>query len=371
MRIVHIIDFLPVGGAQKLLLSFAQVAQRRGITMTVIALYPVIPESHIQQTLRALGVEVIEFNVKRLLDFWQFVRIVRYLRRAQFDVVHTHLSYATIIGTVAARMAGTPVVASIHSASRVQKPAIDHLEAHVMQVLVDRIVAVGQVVVDAHTPYMPRKPMDVIRNAVEEIAPLAADERKAVRQELCGSDERPIIVSVGRFSEYKRFDDLITAMTTVVSHHPDVFLAIAGDGALFGKLAAQVAEAQLDGHVGLLGVRNDVPRLLAASDMYVSASRIEGLPIAVLEAMAAGLPVVVTSVGEVPLIVSEKQGTLVPPCEPEHLASAIVAMLDDPARMRACGAAGRAYIRQHHTLDRWFDEHLDLYQQVIRKGKRQ
>lgn len=367
MHIAHIVDFLVVGGAQKLLVSFALAARRRGVKMTVIALYPVVPEPHIQQELRALGVEVVEFGVQRLLDFWQTVRIARYLRRAQFDVVHTHLPYATIIGGVAARIAGAPLVTTIHSTGHGRKQAIYRIETLVMRLLFDRVIAVGQVVVDAHRPFMAQKPMEVIRNAVEVIAPLAADERRAVRREVCGSDQRPIIISVGRLDGPKAPHDLMMAFASVRRQHPDAFLAIAGRGLLYDELVAQIAEQQLDEHAVLLGNRSDVPRLLAASDIYASASRLEGLPMSVLEAMAAGLPVVATSVGEVPLVVSDERGTLVPPGKPESLAAAITAMLDNPARMRACGTAGRDYIVAHHNLDHWFNQHLDVYQQVGRK----
>ena len=118
------------------------------------------------------------------------------------------------------------------------------------------------------------------------------------------------------------------------------------------------------GRVILLGVRNDVPRLLAAGDIFVSASHWEGLPVAVLEAMAVGLPVVATSVGDVPDVVVPGTGLIVPPHQPAALATTIRTLLDDPEQGRQLGMAGRAHVVRNYAIEAWADKLLKLYSEL-------
>ncbi|MGH2524638.1 MAG: glycosyltransferase, partial [Anaerolineales bacterium] len=178
---------------------------------------------------------------------------------------------------------------------------------------------------------------------------LAAAERAAIRAELAGDPARPLLVAVGRLSHQKGYGDLLTAFATLRQTHPHAALIIAGGGGRHAELSAQIASLHLDHHAWLLGARNDVPRLLAASDIFVSASHWEGLPVAVLEAMAAGLPIVATSVGDVPRVVSAEAGLIVPPHQPDLLAGALRTLLDNPVQRQRLGEAARAYVTRNHS----------------------
>ncbi|MBU1660371.1 MAG: glycosyltransferase, partial [Chloroflexi bacterium] len=148
---------------------------------------------------------------------------------------------------------------------------------------------------------------------------------------------------------------------------PAAYLIIVGGGTLYDQLSEQVAALKLEKHTQLLGARTDVPRLLAASDIYVNASHREGLPLAILEAMSAGLPVVATGVGGVPELVGGR-GILVPPRRPEAFTAALVSLLNDPARQRSLGMAARAHVNHHYAPSPWFEQILAVYQEVKREN---
>ena len=133
---------------------------------------------------------------------------------------------------------------------------------------------------------------------------------------------------------------------------------------------ALARELKLDDRVIFLGFRSDVDRLLEASDIYISSSYWEGLPLATLEAMAAGLPVITTSVGDAPKIVNSEVGIVVPPHQPALLAQALLTLFEKPNEAKAMGMAARGEITREFSADSWMDKLLNLYQELISQGFR-
>jgi glycosyltransferase involved in cell wall biosynthesis len=206
--------------------------------------------------------------------------------------------------------------------------------------------------------------IEVIPNAVAAAPTISPTERAILRASIVGDQTRPVLISVGRLEQEKGYFDLLHAFATLHQTYPSAALVIVGNGRLHAELAAQLAALSLEGHAVLLGERHDVPRLLAASAIYVSSSHWEGLPVAVLEAMAAGLPIVATSVGDLPHVVVDSTGVLVPPREPRKLAMALQTLLDNPAQRQALGAAAQAYVARNYSPEVWFDRLMALYKEV-------
>ncbi|MBI4768867.1 MAG: glycosyltransferase, partial [Chloroflexi bacterium] len=195
-------------------------------------------------------------------------------------------------------------------------------------------------------------------------------ERAALRAEIAGDPTRPLLISVGRLTPPKAFDVLLSAFALVRSQKPEARLIIVGGGSLYDELAAQIKTLGLEGSAMLLGERDDIPRLLAAGDMFVSSSVREGLPLAILEAMTAGLPVVATRVGDVPEAVVAGTGALVPPGQPTALADAIASLLDHPGQMRAAGEAAQAHACRNYSTAQWFEQQLAVYQEICATPER-
>lgn len=363
MHIVQMIDSLGVGGAERLQVTLAEALAGRGFKMTVISLAD-RGETQFVQALRALGVNVHVLPASTLLEPRRLWRLLRLLRAFKPDMIHAHLTSANVIAGIVGRLLGVPVVATLHNtaiAGKKDRAARIRLETWMLRYGVQRVMAVGHVVADAHRERLRGKMIDIIPNAVPVFAPLAPEKRELLRREITGDLDRILLVSVGRLTEQKGYADLVAAFARVYRKHPGAFLAIAGKGELHDELAAQIKAAGLEGSARLLGVRQDIPDVLAASDVFVSSSLWEGLPVAVLEAMSAGLPIVATGVGDVPRVVVAGTGEIVPPGDPEQLAGALDGLLGDAAKRAAYGAAAREHIASTYNPSDWAERILALY----------
>lgn len=214
---------------------------------------------------------------------------------------------------------------------------------------------------------VPAERVAVVRNGIE-VERFAAGDRAAARASLALADGVPLLLVPARLHPAKGHRDLLAALPEIRRSHPGVQVRFAGDGPERAALERLAREADLDGAVRCLGHREDLPDLLAASDLIVLPSRAEGLPAALLEALAAGRAVVATAVGGVPEAIQDgRQGRLVPPAAPAPLAAAIVELLGSAAARAELGGAGQARVRRHYrvesatrrleaVLETWLDE---------------
>jgi glycosyltransferase involved in cell wall biosynthesis len=362
-QLAHLIDTLSWGGAQKLLVTFAEESRKRHFLPTVISLRPK-NDSPFEDELRALGVRVLTFPCKRIVAPYQLQALARFLRRERFDVLHTHLIEANIVGGLLGRLVGTPVVSSVHNTharARRGSQSRQWLEAQVLRLCAARVIAVGHVVAEAQRERLAGSRMLTIPNAVSIVPRLPAAERQALRRELVGDPGRALIMSVGRLTAQKGYADLIAAFSSIAAQYPQATLVIVGRGDLQEQLAALVESSGMRERILLLGARTDVARLLAAADIYASASHWEGLPIAVLEAMSARLPVVATDVGDVGRVVAPGTGIVVPAQQPALLAEALRQILDNPAQMEAYGQQAYEHVVRVYGPSVWLDQLMAVY----------
>jgi glycosyltransferase involved in cell wall biosynthesis len=203
----------------------------------------------------------------------------------------------------------------------------------------------------------------------DEYAP-DPDTRAQWRQAHGIEPHATVLVHVGRFAPPKNHALLIEAFAQVRSDAP-LYLLLVGGGELENAVREQVAGLGLQGRVRFLGVRADVADILRASDMFVLSSRWEGNPLSVMEAMAAGLPVVSTGVGGVPELVREGEtGLLVPSEDAGALAQALQALVDDAARRRAMGAAARQHAVAHFDIRHTVRGYEQLYEALLKRSAR-
>jgi glycosyltransferase involved in cell wall biosynthesis len=197
-----------------------------------------------------------------------------------------------------------------------------------------------------------------VPNGIPPLAPASGD----VRAELGIPHDAPVVGSVGQLRPEKAFDLLLRAAGMLRGTHPALRVVIAGDGPERAHLEAFVDELGLTGFVHLLGLRRDVPAVLATLDVAVCCSPAEGSPLSVLEYMAAGVAVTATRVGGIPdLITDGVHGLLVEPGDAPALARAISTLLDDPARRAAMGDAGRTRQAEEFDIGVMIGRIQDLY----------
>jgi glycosyltransferase involved in cell wall biosynthesis len=355
-RVVHVIDNLVVGGAQQLLCTFAEQAPAYAVQTAVVTLHAYPQDDLMRARLRGLGVPV--FEVRRRPDSLaglpgQLATLTGLLRRLRPDVVVSHLSFANTLAPLAATVLRRASVATLHNTARIgdgvsQRSA--NLEAFALR-RARCVVAVGGTVADAYRDVVGGAGILVIRNAVPSVAPPCASDRAHLREEL-GHGPGLRLIAVARLVQQKAHPDLLEAFRTVREQAPTSCLAVVGDGPLREQLHALSANHGLADSVRWLGRRDDVAALLAAADVFVSASHWEGLPLSLLEALAAGLPVVATNVGDVASVVGDA-GRVVDPGVPDALAGALVGLLGDEGRRAQMSKAALAVIEDEFGVDRW------------------
>jgi glycosyltransferase involved in cell wall biosynthesis len=207
-----------------------------------------------------------------------------------------------------------------------------------------------------------------VANGVDVAAIDAARPGKAVRRELGLPEGVPVIGLVGRLDHWgKGHKELFEAMASLMERHP-VHALIVGGGRRIDEVRQLADNLGLAGAVHFLGPRHDVPELLNAMDIFVLPSYSEGVSLALLEAMAAGLPVIATAVGGLPEVVTDgENGLLIPPRDAGALAGALERLLSDPAWAQHLGANARAYVREHYSLDRLGREINEIYGELVER----
>ena len=357
--ITMVITDLDVGGAERAFSALAIGLDRRRWTPSVVCLDG---EGELVAPLRSAGIETTCLKVDRRRPGSAILRLAAEFRRNRPALVQSFLFHANVASRLAGWIAGRPIV--VGGLRVAERRANSHLYLdRITQGLAAGSVCVSQGVADfsVEVGRLDPKRLVVIPNGVDprrfySVTPIP-------RSELRLEEDRPIGVFIGRLDLQKGVDHLIEAAALV----PGWDLLIVGDGPELERLRSKVdALSDLKGRVKWLGRRSDVPRLLGTADFLVLPSLWEGMPNVVLEAMAAGIAVVGTSVeGTRELVVPEVTGLLVPPANAERLADAIRRIINDTDRRRSMGAAGRRRIEADYTPARVVDAYEKLWSGLL------
>jgi glycosyltransferase involved in cell wall biosynthesis len=286
-------------------------------------------------------------------------RVRRSIRSFSPDVVHCHLPLVGVVGRLAARMCSVPVIYTEHNLFDRYHP-MTRAAALATWRLQRRVIAVSTPVKDALERCVPGSvPVSVVPNAVDVDAFANVDGR-VVRERYGIAPNAAVIGTVTVFREAKRLDLWLQVARAVAAQVPGARFLLVGFGPLEARLRGWVDAAGLGDAVILPGGQDDVRPFLAAFDVFLMSSDYEGLPIALLEAMAAAVPVVATGVGGIPEVVRPGHGILVGVGDVDGLARETVSLLGDPTRRAQLGQAGRARVRAVASIARMAD---DVYQQ--------
>lgn len=311
--------------------------------------------------LRAAGVDFLGLERRSTLDPAAWSRLIRELRRRRIEVLHTHKFGSNAWGTLVGRLARVPVViAHEHTWSYQGWPLRRLLDRHLIARGADALLAVSREDARRMVAVEGIDPRDVLY--VPNGIPTPPAPRGDVRRELGIPADAPVICSVARLSRQKAPDTLVRSAALLAPQFPGLRVLMAGEDDSDGRVQALVDELGLGATVQLLGPRGDITALLDTADVGVSSSDWEGSPLAVMEYMAAGLPVVATAVGGVPdLITPEVHGLLVERGDVAGLAAAVARLLHDPDGARAMGDQGRRRQRREFTLDAMVERLERLY----------
>ena len=368
VRILWLTKGLGLGGAERLLTLLASGFDRDRYEIEVAYLLPwkdaFVPE------LEAAGARMVCLGARRTLDARWVLRLCRLLRQRPYALVHTH----SPVPAVAARLLaprGTALVHTEHNvwdryrwATRVANATTYGRN--------DAVVAVSEGVADSVVPprwALGRAPeVRMLHHGVDaQGAVRGADARTEARARL-GLDPRAVTVgTVATFTPKKDHAGLIAAFERIRAEEDDARLLLIGTGPLEDAVRAEVSRRGLEREVMFLGPRMDVLSLLPALDVFVLGSRFEGLPISLLEAMAAEVACVATRVGGIPEAITDGvTGRLVPPGDPGSLAAAVLELLQEPERRAAIAASGRERVRSGFSITRAATELQSIYTETLR-----
>jgi sugar transferase (PEP-CTERM/EpsH1 system associated) len=301
-------------------------------------------------------------NKKPGLAYGLPFKLARFFKANHVDIVHCHNFAGFVYGSLGARIARhSAVVYTVHGP---EMPDKTRQRLFQRLPLVDAVVTVSE--------HMRRTAVERIGLKAERVTTIAngipvRDRGDSRRQEDIKGDAGPgerafAIGSVGRLSPEKDQKMLLRGFALVISKHPNARLLMVGDGPLRQELEACSKALGLAAHVRFLGSRPDVAEILDGLDLFVMSSREEGLPVALLEAMAAGLPVVATRVGGIPdVVTSGKTGILVPAGEPERLAEAINTLIEDRELATAIGLEGQKIVAERFDSSHMVARYEELY----------
>lgn len=349
--------------------ELSEELEERGHPTTIVYLYdhagdaplPLRPQD------RVLGTERRLFERLPGVHPVILARLLRHLDRFSPEIVQVNGSRSVKYGSLARRLrrGHWPLVSRVigsppHWAGGAFKR---RLYARLVLSAVDGLIAVSSDTLQGlRSCYRVTAPATVVPRGVAVPTEPGAGDRGAARRRRQIADRTPVVVFIGSLTAEKRPDRLLRVFARVRAEVPDVVLWVAGDGPLAPDVRQRIEAAGLTHAVALLGVVQDVDELLAAADLLLLTSDTEGTPGVVLEAGAAGLPTVATSVGGVPACVGHgKTGLLAAPDDEEGLAAAVVELLRDPDRRHAYGAAARRRVEECFSLPRVADEILAFY----------
>lgn len=299
---------------------------------------------------------------------WRAVREIRRLARTH-DLIHTHGYKADVYGYVAARSEDKPVVATCHNwlAGRAMLATYNALDRMVLKRF-DAVSAVSRTIAERLLSLGVRgERLTVIPNGINMHA---FDASPGLGRRLAQPREGLVIGVVARLDLQKGFEYLLRALETLRHSFPSVRLLIAGEGPDRARIEEMVSRQNLDGWVTIAGHQTDMSRVYAFIDIFVLPSLNEGLPMTLLEAMAASKPIIATRVGAVPTVITDGEtGLLIEPANETSLTNALSRLLGDPGLCRHLAQRAREHVEHHYTAAVMIQKYGEMYRAVLtRRG---
>jgi glycosyltransferase involved in cell wall biosynthesis len=374
-----------LAGAQKIAHYLARYLHEKGQQVYLCFFYDKYGQLHKIRTEEEFSIIDLKAKVPNGSTFINGLRTVRsifqlyaLLRGEQIRVILTFTHFSNLLGTIAAWLARVPI--RITS----QRGALRHLPKWYLKLdsiienshLVNRIVAVSEDVKKfciINENIDPQK-ISVIHNGVDpnkfDQGLWHDEEKQELRQQLAISKNFLVVTTIGRLHPIKGHKYLIDAAEMILDHFPQVKFLIIGTGEIKHIIQDRIMRSGLDEKISLLGTRSDIPFLLSISDIFVLPSLHEGMPNVVLEAMAAKIPVVATSVGGTnEIIIHNKTGLLVPHSDSSAITNAILELIVDRNKREEIGLNGYLHVKNHFSAERAYEKYFQLIQSLVKEGE--
>jgi len=367
IKVLYLINALHVGGAERVIARTVTGLDKNRYETIVCCLWM---GGAAADEIEKAGVRVINLDAKNKLDFGILFRLYRLLKEHKIHIIHSFLFHANMLGRIVGRLAGVPIILS---SERTMGMESKHrlLLNRITASLADKIVTVSEAVREFAIAKIGITPdrLVTIHNGVDlsEFLQSPNSERiEEAKRELGIAPSHVVVGTAGHLEEEKGCEYLLQAAAQVSAQDGKVTFLLVGDGSQRAKLEHLAEDLGISSNVIFMGYRNDVPKILSVMDVFVLPSLYEGLPNALLEAMAACRPVVATQVGGIAEVVADGEtGILVPPRDPGALAGAICVLLEDRERAREMGIAGRKQVERLFSVEKMVAKTEALYEELI------
>lgn len=378
LKVLHVVSVPGVGGAQSWVAGITSRLSKMGYRVSIACPDDASSVSHFNGCGEIIPTKVRYSKLTPWSDLRYFVELLSLFRDRRFDVVHLSAAKAALYGRLAARAAGVPIVIfNAHGfpfhdfLNPVARITLATIEKVLSRYCTDMVVCCGEAVRSYALSHniVPSSRLVTIENGVE--IPEGLPEREVARRTLGLPPAVPVIVTVGRLTRQKAPENFLQAAASVIREVPGVRFLVVGDGPLKSQLQTLVERLGIAPSVQFLGFRDDVPLILRAADIFALFSRWEGLPLTILEAMAAERPVVATAVdGNVEAVQHGRTGLISPPEDVGQFAINLTMLVRAPDRARKMGTAGRRLVEDRFCVERMARQLSDLYQRLDHRRQR-
>lgn len=370
-KVLHIIDSFRLGGAQTFLRDLVIQQQSSAVIEPVVC--SLAGTNWISDQIKTAGIPVVSFDANRnkparllALPF----QLVSMISSHQYDIIHTHLNIANILGRWAAIMTNTPVVVHEQRNETAVINCFEALSSRALNKKTARVICVSESTKDFNVSVkkVPLEKLVVIPNSIDlkEYSHKAIGfERRARIPDLPPDLYEYIVIGVGRLVSEKRYDLFLQAAAKILEKTDQVVFLILGEGSERDNLQRLASQLGLTSRVKFLGERDDVPNYLGISDVFMLLSDFEGLPLTVLEAMAMGLPVVATDVDGTGEVLKQGGGLMVERGRPDLAALLVLDLLRDQELRNKLAEEGQRVVRSQYSIENISKQIENVYREVL------
>jgi glycosyltransferase involved in cell wall biosynthesis len=370
INILHIYQNSKIGGVQQQLLSLLKAYSRERFNPIFCCLGP---KEEIGKEIEGTKIEFIPLNKLRYNRFSPGIvlELYRLMKKKQIHVVRTHRYRSNLYGRFAAFLAGVPVIiASVHDNYRTDKRPKRRIMNRILSKITDKIVAVSEDVKEDIIRYDSIDPskIEVIPNGIDVERFNPEKNTANIRKEFSLEEDDIVIGFIGRIVPAKGLEYLLNALPYLKEEFKSIKLLIVGEGSLVEELKERAKKNNIFDNILFTGKRRDIPEILASINIFVMPSIAEGLPNALLEAMAMGKPIVTTEVGGIPEIVKNGfNGLLVPPRDTLSLSKAIKELISNDQLAAKLGQAARDLVHDNLSIKAIAQKWQSLYLSILKE----
>jgi len=369
LRVCIIFPKLSIGGAEAQILYLLKNLDHTSFEIHACSLLS--GDSSMEEEARSFSDAFFILGFRWRKCLFSFLRLVRYLREKEIDILHAHLPLADTVGRFAAKVAGVPVIVTTEHGKHLWKNPLHLALERMLNRFTDVRFCVSRDIMDIRsrregTPHIKLK---YVPNAVDmSLFKKTSPRRAGLMSEFGWEVSDPLIVSVGRLVEAKNYPLLVRAIALVVKKVPQARCLIVGEGPFRGEIEREIEKLSLSENIAVPGARRDIAEILKSADIFTLSSIREGLPVSLLEAMASGCAIVATDAGGIPdAIVDGVNGLLVKTSDENALADGLLRLLSDRELCRRLGEKAMEDVEKRFSARAIAETVGETYRELARK----